>query len=157
MTHYLLHAALPALLLALAAPAVAQPAPKLATKEEYRSCRQTQATLAQRLQRLQAGLQLHQADTAQMERERAALDEAWRRPGLRTPTELNTYNRAMDALDLRTKALNNSGATLQREQQAYNAAVQEVNGRCAGITVDAADAAEVDREFPPPPQPQPGS
>ncbi|NUZ04257.1 hypothetical protein [Piscinibacter koreensis] len=121
------------------------PAPRLASKEEYRACRLAQADVEARKVRLGERVQRHNdAVVAQQARSEAFLKSPL---GRNANGDAAAYNRAIAALNEGSDVINREIAAIGKEQDAVNAQVGEVNARCAAQAVDRGIAEEVDREL----------
>ena len=122
-------------------------APRLASKEEHKSCVLDKNWIESRQAQMVTRVDTLNAISARLQAESSAYMKASQRRGLKTPADVQAYNQMVLRFNARGKELERDQSELLKDEAAIIARVLEINGRCAGLMVSQEVADEVTREL----------
>lgn len=121
--------------LLLALPAFAQQAPKVSSRDEYRTCVDDQQKLVPRLKDLNARRDEHGAELKKLQDEIKAHVATQSTLDAYDEAAVDAFNARIDELNRRGDELNARSDAYDKDMVAYNAAATALNQRCAGMVV----------------------
>lgn len=108
---------------------------KTATKEQYFACLDASDTIEARRAKLMEQETAHKALDARFQAAEADLAAQVKRHAPSTPSEIQSYNRAIGRRNASAERLNRESLSLQLEQRALNDFITATNSLCSGLLV----------------------